>query len=161
MSGLKDGFIPRPNIWLILWYGINLSFQLLKISIFIWREANKTTSEIDEGHSFVLLYLVCSPCSHICIIVVLLIYSWMQGWLFHIFGHGGAFFRWNVSAGAARPNPQGSFIYGQITVTDVYVILNRPPEMGSGGLPSMVFRTYHLQHPWHLPSSSTFQGCTS
>lgn len=37
--------------------------------------------------------------------------------------------RWNVSAGAARPNPQGSFRYGQITVTDVYVIVNRPPEL--------------------------------
>ncbi|KAM3731397.1 hypothetical protein ACB098_12G160800 [Castanea mollissima] len=40
--------------------------------------------------------------------------------------------RWNVSAGAARPNPQGSFKYGQITVTDVYVILNRPPELIDG-----------------------------
>ena len=64
---------PSPEYWLILWYGMNLSFQLLKISNFIWREANKTTSEIDEGHSFVLLYLVCYPCGHICIIVVLLI----------------------------------------------------------------------------------------
>ncbi|XP_048317663.2 monocopper oxidase-like protein SKU5 [Ziziphus jujuba] len=40
--------------------------------------------------------------------------------------------RWNVSAGAARPNPQGSFRYGEITVTDVYVILNRPPELING-----------------------------
>lgn len=40
--------------------------------------------------------------------------------------------RWNVSAGAARPNPQGSFRYGQITVTDVYVVLNRPPELIDG-----------------------------
>lgn len=40
--------------------------------------------------------------------------------------------RWNVSAGAARPNPQGSFKYGQITVTDVYVILNRPAELING-----------------------------
>ncbi|KAK3031854.1 hypothetical protein RJ639_035991, partial [Escallonia herrerae] len=40
--------------------------------------------------------------------------------------------RWNVSAGAARPNPQGSFKYGQITVTDVYVILNRPAELIDG-----------------------------
>ncbi|KAH6766011.1 SKU5 similar 3 [Perilla frutescens var. hirtella] len=40
--------------------------------------------------------------------------------------------RWNVSAGAARPNPQGSFRYGQITVTDVYVILNRPVELVEG-----------------------------
>ena len=41
-------------------------------------------------------------------------------------------YRWNVSAGAARPNPQGSFKYGQITVTDVYVILNRPAELIDG-----------------------------
>ncbi|XP_022143613.1 monocopper oxidase-like protein SKU5 [Momordica charantia] len=40
--------------------------------------------------------------------------------------------RWNVSAGAARPNPQGSFKYGQITVTDVYVIINRPAELING-----------------------------
>ncbi|KAL3850468.1 hypothetical protein ACJIZ3_012350 [Penstemon smallii] len=40
--------------------------------------------------------------------------------------------RWNVSAGAARPNPQGSFRYGEITVTDVYVILNRPVELVDG-----------------------------
>ncbi|PRQ25346.1 putative L-ascorbate oxidase [Rosa chinensis] len=40
--------------------------------------------------------------------------------------------RWNVSAGAARPNPQGSFKYGEITVTDFYVILNRPAELING-----------------------------
>ncbi|GMH25817.1 hypothetical protein Nepgr_027660 [Nepenthes gracilis] len=40
--------------------------------------------------------------------------------------------RWNVSASAARPNPQGSFRYGQITVTDVYVILNTPPVLIDG-----------------------------
>lgn len=56
----------------------------------------------------------------------------MLGWLFSHSCPGGAFFRWNVSAGAARPNPQGSFRYGQITVTEVYVILNRPPELIDG-----------------------------
>ncbi|XP_052171434.1 monocopper oxidase-like protein SKU5 [Diospyros lotus] len=40
--------------------------------------------------------------------------------------------RWNVSASAARPNPQGSFKYGDITVTEVYVILNRPAELIDG-----------------------------
>ncbi|CAH9121164.1 unnamed protein product [Cuscuta epithymum] len=40
--------------------------------------------------------------------------------------------RWNVSASAARPNPQGSFKYGEITVTDVYVIVNRPAEVIDG-----------------------------
>jgi hypothetical protein len=44
------------------------------------------------------------------------------------------FGRLNLSSGAARPNPQGSFKYGQITVTDVYVIVNRPPEMIEGRL---------------------------
>lgn len=42
--------------------------------------------------------------------------------------------RWNVSAGAARPNPQGSFRYGDITVTDVYVLVNRPAELINGQL---------------------------
>ncbi|RWR87500.1 monocopper oxidase-like protein SKU5 isoform X2 [Cinnamomum micranthum f. kanehirae] len=40
--------------------------------------------------------------------------------------------RWNVSAGAARPNPQGSFKYGQINVTDVYVLKNKPPVVING-----------------------------
>ncbi|KAF5746269.1 monocopper oxidase-like protein SKU5 isoform X1 [Tripterygium wilfordii] len=42
--------------------------------------------------------------------------------------------RWNVSAGAARPNPQGSFRYGDITVTEVYVLLNRPAVLINGKL---------------------------
>ncbi|WOK98068.1 monocopper oxidase-like protein SKU5 [Canna indica] len=35
--------------------------------------------------------------------------------------------RMNVSAGAARPNPQGSFKYGSINVTEVYLLRNAPP----------------------------------
>lgn len=35
--------------------------------------------------------------------------------------------RWNVSASGARPNPQGSFRYGSINVTEVYVLRNKPP----------------------------------
>ncbi|EYU24755.1 hypothetical protein MIMGU_mgv1a0035151mg, partial [Erythranthe guttata] len=35
--------------------------------------------------------------------------------------------RWNVSASGARPNPQGSFRYGSINVTEVYVLENKPP----------------------------------
>ncbi|KAL7595365.1 hypothetical protein Lser_V15G27581 [Lactuca serriola] len=34
--------------------------------------------------------------------------------------------RWNVSASGARPNPQGSFRYGSINVTEVYLIKNTP-----------------------------------
>ncbi|KAI9081627.1 hypothetical protein K1719_036363 [Acacia pycnantha] len=55
--------------------------------------------------------------------------------------------RWNVSAGAARPNPQGSFKYGDITVTDVFVILNRPPGYYSQRPPkvdtSLINATYN------------------
>ncbi|TXG51099.1 hypothetical protein EZV62_023623 [Acer yangbiense] len=40
--------------------------------------------------------------------------------------------RWNVSASGARPNPQGSFRYGSINVTDVYVLKNKPPVMIDG-----------------------------
>ena len=32
-----------------------------------------------------------------------------------------------MSASGARPNPQGSFKYGSINVTDVYVLRNKPP----------------------------------
>ncbi|KAK3038459.1 hypothetical protein RJ639_029757 [Escallonia herrerae] len=40
--------------------------------------------------------------------------------------------RWNVSASGARPNPQGSFRYGSINVTEVYVLKNKAPEMVDG-----------------------------
>ncbi|XP_004515738.1 monocopper oxidase-like protein SKU5 [Cicer arietinum] len=35
--------------------------------------------------------------------------------------------RWNVSASGARPNPQGSFRYGSINVTEIYVLKNKAP----------------------------------
>lgn len=37
-----------------------------------------------------------------------------------------------MTASAARPNPQGSFRYGQIAVTDVYVLVSRPAELIDG-----------------------------
>ncbi|CAN6447561.1 unnamed protein product [Victoria cruziana] len=40
--------------------------------------------------------------------------------------------RWNTSASGARPNPQGSFKYGQIPVTDVYKLENEPAQMIKG-----------------------------
>ncbi|CAH9112203.1 unnamed protein product [Cuscuta epithymum] len=40
--------------------------------------------------------------------------------------------RWNVTASGARPNPQGSFRYGSINVTEVYRIKNKPPIKISG-----------------------------
>ncbi|KAK9927497.1 hypothetical protein M0R45_024678 [Rubus argutus] len=40
--------------------------------------------------------------------------------------------RWNVSASGARPNPQGSFRYGSINVTEVYVLKNKPPVVING-----------------------------
>ncbi|KAK6155852.1 hypothetical protein DH2020_010100 [Rehmannia glutinosa] len=42
--------------------------------------------------------------------------------------------RQNVSASGARPNPQGSFHYGSINVTDVYVLKSLPPTMINGKL---------------------------
>lgn len=42
--------------------------------------------------------------------------------------------RWNVSASGARPNPQGSFKYGSINVTDVYVLQNKPHVKINGKL---------------------------
>ncbi|XP_030947626.1 monocopper oxidase-like protein SKU5 [Quercus lobata] len=40
--------------------------------------------------------------------------------------------RWNVSASGARPNPQGSFRYGTINVTEIYVLKNKPPVTING-----------------------------
>lgn len=40
--------------------------------------------------------------------------------------------RWNVTASGARPNPQGSFRYGSINVTEVYVLKNKPPVTING-----------------------------
>ncbi|KAM7531153.1 hypothetical protein LguiB_034563 [Lonicera macranthoides] len=40
--------------------------------------------------------------------------------------------RWNVSASGARPNPQGSFRYGGINVTELYVLKNKPPVTING-----------------------------
>ncbi|KAF3448384.1 hypothetical protein FNV43_RR09097 [Rhamnella rubrinervis] len=40
--------------------------------------------------------------------------------------------RWNVSASGARPNPQGSFRYGSINVTEVYVLKNKPAVVIDG-----------------------------
>nr|GFB21988.1 monocopper oxidase-like protein SKU5 [Tanacetum cinerariifolium] len=40
--------------------------------------------------------------------------------------------RMNLTTGAARPNPQGSFRYGEITVTNVYLLQNKPPQLING-----------------------------
>nr|XP_043605868.1 monocopper oxidase-like protein SKU5 [Erigeron canadensis] len=40
--------------------------------------------------------------------------------------------RGNVSASGARPNPQGSFKYGSINVTEVYILKNKPPVTING-----------------------------
>lgn len=36
-------------------------------------------------------------------------------------------YRWNLTANAARPNPQGSFHYGKITPTKTIVLANSAP----------------------------------
>ncbi|MCO5555328.1 hypothetical protein L7F22_008874 [Adiantum nelumboides] len=41
--------------------------------------------------------------------------------------------RWNLSAGAARPNPQGSFHYGQIAVTQTLLLRGSGPMSIQGG----------------------------
>ena len=37
-----------------------------------------------------------------------------------------------MTASGARPNPQGSFRYGSINVTEVYVLKNKPPVTVNG-----------------------------
>jgi hypothetical protein len=38
----------------------------------------------------------------------------------------------NVSTGAARPDPQGSFHYGSVNVSQVYKMRNEPPVIING-----------------------------
>lgn len=55
--------------------------------------------------------------------------------LFHLFASNPSkLFRTNLSAGAARPNPQGSFRYGLINVTRTYLLRNMPPVIINGKL---------------------------
>ncbi|CAG7887603.1 unnamed protein product [Brassica rapa] len=42
--------------------------------------------------------------------------------------------RQNTSASGARPNPQGSFHYGQINITNTYILRSLPPTMINGSL---------------------------
>lgn len=42
------------------------------------------------------------------------------------------FIRMNNSASGARPNPQGSFHYGSINVTDTYILRSLPPKTIDG-----------------------------
>ncbi|KAG0480818.1 hypothetical protein HPP92_011676 [Vanilla planifolia] len=42
--------------------------------------------------------------------------------------------RWNLTASAARPNPQGSFKIGSVNVTDTYVLRNEAPMVIDGKL---------------------------
>ncbi|KAK7259795.1 hypothetical protein RIF29_25410 [Crotalaria pallida] len=42
--------------------------------------------------------------------------------------------RQNTSASGARPNPQGSFRYGNINITDTYVLKVMPPVTINGSL---------------------------
>lgn len=42
--------------------------------------------------------------------------------------------RQNTTASGARPNPQGSFHYGSINVTDTYIIRSLPPTTIDGKL---------------------------
>uniref|UniRef100_A0A7N0V3Y7 Monocopper oxidase-like protein SKU5 n=1 Tax=Kalanchoe fedtschenkoi TaxID=63787 RepID=A0A7N0V3Y7_KALFE len=54
--------------------------------------------------------------------------------------------RTNGSASGARPNPQGSFHYGQINVTDFYLIKNEPPVKIGSQLKTALNRL-SFQHP--------------
>ncbi|CAA7016476.1 unnamed protein product [Microthlaspi erraticum] len=44
------------------------------------------------------------------------------------------FIKQNTSAAGARPNPQGSYHYGQINITDTYILRSMPPTKINGTL---------------------------
>ncbi|KAJ6426859.1 hypothetical protein OIU84_022447 [Salix udensis] len=69
--------------------------------------------------------------------------------------------RWNVSASGARPNPQGSFRYGSINVTDVYVLRNKPlacrPVQSEGGFMEVILQNNDTKmHSYHLSGYAVF-----
>ncbi|XP_078446165.1 monocopper oxidase-like protein SKU5 [Wolffia australiana] len=54
--------------------------------------------------------------------------------------------RWNLTASGARPNPQGSFKYGEIAVTQVYLLKNTPLTLVNGKRRAMV-NEISFSHP--------------
>lgn len=57
-----------------------------------------------------------------------LIFSLSFVWRFDLNNFRWTFsFRWNLTANAARPNPQGSFHYGKITPSKTFIFANSAP----------------------------------
>lgn len=119
-------------VWLFIkWFG-KFSFPTSIIDCFIFQNYSSNQGTVLLLSLISCLFFLKSYTCNIGFLLMNFCSDWMLSWLFLLSCHDGTFCRWNVSAGAARPNPQGSFRYGQITVTDVYVILNRPPELIDG-----------------------------
>ncbi|KAK1360994.1 monocopper oxidase-like protein SKS1 [Heracleum sosnowskyi] len=80
--------------------------------------------------------------------------------------------RQDVSANGARPNPQGSFHYGSIKVTDVYILKSRPLVMINGklratlneisfinpGVPIRLADKFHVKEAYNLDFPSRPQS---
>ncbi|XP_031484752.1 L-ascorbate oxidase homolog [Nymphaea colorata] len=54
-------------------------------------------------------------------------------------------FRWNLTASAARPNPQGSYHYGQINITRTIKIVNSKEKDAQGKLRYAINGVSHVQ----------------
>lgn len=63
--------------------------------------------------------------------------------------------RWNLTANAARPNPQGSFHYGKITTTRTFVFANSAPLI-NGNLRYAVNRISYIDSDTPLKLADYF-----
>lgn len=74
------------------------------------------------------------PYFHFDLSVSAIIATLVYYWIYVNLNLHSILFRQNVSASGARPNPQGSFHYGSINVTETYVIKIVPPVQINGTL---------------------------
>ncbi|KAI5665895.1 hypothetical protein M9H77_15748 [Catharanthus roseus] len=65
-------------------------------------------------------------------------------------------FRWNLTANAARPNPQGSFHYGKIATTKTFVLANSAPII-NGKLRYAVNRVSYINPDTPLKLADYFE----
>ncbi|XP_027151975.1 L-ascorbate oxidase homolog [Coffea eugenioides] len=64
-------------------------------------------------------------------------------------------FRWNLTASAARPNPQGSYHYGQINITRTIKLVNSESRVG-GKLRYAINGVSHIDTPTPLKHAEYF-----
>ncbi|XP_020677570.2 monocopper oxidase-like protein SKU5 [Dendrobium catenatum] len=68
--------------------------------------------------------------------------------------------RWNLSASAARPNPQGSFKIGSINISETYVLRNKAPISINGKLRATINDVSYISPDTPLRLADNFANIT-